>query len=154
MLILVDTNVLLRIIVKADRRHREVNAAVRILRRVGHKLRMSAQGAAEFWRVCTRPASARGGYGLSIAETDTGLTRLERVFSMTDESADSYFHWRRLVVTHNVQGVQVHDARIAALMLANGISHILTYNGRDFTRYPGITALSPADVVAGNVPPP
>lgn len=152
--ILVDTNVLLRIIVKADVRHREVSGAVRLLRRAGHSLLMSAQGAAEFWRVCTRPASARGGYGLSVADTDTGLTRLEGVFQLTNESVDSYFHWRRLIVTHGVQGVQVHDARIAALMLANGVSHILTYNGKDFTRFPGISALSPADVVAGTVPPP
>ena len=30
----------------------------------------SAQYIAQFWNVCTRPASARGGYGLSIEETD------------------------------------------------------------------------------------
>jgi predicted nucleic acid-binding protein len=69
------------------------------------------------------------------------------------DSSASYGIWRHLVVTRGVSGVQVHDARIAALMLANGITHILTYNGKDFTRFPGISALSPADVVGGTVPP-
>jgi predicted nucleic acid-binding protein len=152
MVILTDTNILIRLKMPAALAHREVSSAVRILRRVGHRLVMTAQGAAEFWNVCTRPASARGGYGLSRVETDTRLRRLERLFPLQYDSDDSYFHWRRLIVANCVQGVKVHDARIAALMLANGITHILTYNGRDFTRFPGIVALSPADVVAGVVP--
>lgn len=115
---------------------------------------MAVQGAAEFWNVCTRPAAARGGLGLSVSQTDKYLSRLERQFAVRTESAASFAIWRRLIVTHTVQGVQVHDARIAGLMLANGISYILTYNGKDFTRFPGITALSPADVVAGTLPPP
>jgi len=154
MVILVDTNILIRLMVPSAPTHREVSSAVRILRRVGHRLAMPAQGAAEFWAVMTRPATARGGHGLSITETDTRLRRLERIFTLQYDSADSYFHWRRFVVTYGVRGVQTHDARIAALMLANGISHILTYNGKDFTRFPGISALSPADVVAGAIPPP
>lgn len=154
MVILTDTNILIRLMMPAAPTHREVSSAARILRRVGHRLVMTAQGAAEFWAVCTRPASARGGYGLSIAETDTRLRRLESLFQLRYDSDDSYFHWRRFVVAHGVHGVQTHDARIAGLMRANGITHILTYNGKDFTRFPGISALSPADVVGGRIPPP
>jgi predicted nucleic acid-binding protein len=54
------------------------------------------------------------------------------------------------VVAHGVQGKQVHDARLAALMLAHGITHILTLNGADFARYPGIVPIDPASLV----PPP
>jgi predicted nucleic acid-binding protein len=32
----------------------------------------------------------------------------------------------------------VHDARLAAVMLAHGVNHILTFNVDDFRRYPGI----------------
>lgn len=154
MLILVDTNILLRLEITVDPKHAEVDSAISILRAAGHDFAMAAQGAAEFWNVCTRPVAARGGFGRTIAETDSFVTHLEAGFWVQFESLLSYRIWRRLVVTHAVQGVQVHDARIAALMLANGISHILTYNGRDFTRFPGISALSPADVVAGTVPRP
>jgi predicted nucleic acid-binding protein len=97
---------------------------------------------------------ARGGLGLTIAQADLHLGYLERQIAIQFESARSYAIWRGLIVAQGVQGVQVHDARIAALMLANGISHILIYNGKDFTRFPGISALSPVDVVAGTVPPP
>jgi hypothetical protein len=59
--------------------------------------------------------------------------------------------WRRLVVACSVAGVQVHDARLVAAMLAHGVPQLLTLNGRDFARYPGIAVLHPRDVV-GAVP--
>lgn len=154
MLILVDTNILIRLEITTDPKHAEVDSAVRLLQAAGHSLVMTAQGAAEFWNTCTRPLAARGGYGRTLPEVDAFLAHLELMFGVQYDSDASYAHWRHLVVAHGVRGVQVHDARIAALMLANGITHILTYNGRDFTRFAGISALAPADVVAGTVPPP
>ncbi len=52
---------------------------------------------------------------------------------------------RRLVVAHSVSGVRVHDARIVAAMNGYGISSLLTFNGPDFTRYPGIRVVHPND---------
>jgi predicted nucleic acid-binding protein len=154
MRLLVDTNILLRLQIVADPRHAEVDSAVRALQAAGHDLVITAQGASEFWNTCTRPVAARGGYGLSVADADRHLRDLESTFGLEYDSDRSYAIWRHLVVAHGVRGVQVHDARIAALTLANGFTHILTYNGKDFTRFPGITALSPVDFVAGTVPPP
>jgi hypothetical protein len=45
-------------------------------------------------------------------------------------------------------GVQVHDARLVALMEVHGVTHLLTLNAADFARYPGVTALTPAAVIA------
>jgi len=42
-----------------------------------------------------------------------------------------------------VKGKQVHDAKLAALMNSNGITHIMTLNGGDFTRYPGLVIIDP-----------
>jgi hypothetical protein len=42
--------------------------------------------------------------------------------------------------------VQVHDARLVALMQVHGITHILTLNGADFARYPGIVPIDPASL--------
>ena len=50
-----------------------------------------------------------------------------------------YRIWRRLVVAHAVQGRQVHDARLVALLPAHGITHILTLNA---ATSPGIPASS------------
>ncbi len=79
------------------------------------------QNMAEFWNTSTRPVE-RNGFGLSVDTTE------------------------RIVLQHRVSGVQVHDARLAAAMYAHGISHILTFNGSDFMRYPGITTIHPDGV--------
>jgi predicted nucleic acid-binding protein len=50
------------------------------------------------------------------------------------------------VTAHAISGKQVHDARLAAIMEAHGVASILTFNTRDFSRYPGLTATDPAAV--------
>ena len=75
---------------------------------------IGAENAAEFWNVCTRPVAARGGLGLTVAETDRRLRIIERLFPLIPESAAVYHAWRGLLVAHGVQGVQVHDARLVA----------------------------------------
>lgn len=62
------------------------------------------------------------------------------------DSDDVYPEWRRLVVTHAVSGKKAHDARLVAAMTVNGITHILTFNVDDFTRYAGINVLHPAQL--------
>jgi predicted nucleic acid-binding protein len=62
------------------------------------------------------------------------------------DSQQVYFNWRDLVITHDVRGVQVHDARLAAIMRAHGVTRILTLNESDFLRYAGIQAVHPNQV--------
>jgi predicted nucleic acid-binding protein len=45
-----------------------------------------------------------------------------------------------------VSGVQVHDARLAAVMNVNNVSHLLTLNPRDFERFTGLTPIHPGDM--------
>jgi predicted nucleic acid-binding protein len=153
MLILADSGILLRLFDPIDSLHATIDAAVRALRTRGDKLVYSLQNAAEFWNVCTRPAIARGGLGLDLAETQYRLVLIERGFTLIAEPAGLYPIWRQLVVAHSVRGKQVHDARLVALMQAHGITHILTLNAADFTRYPGIIAIDPASVAATLIPP-
>jgi predicted nucleic acid-binding protein len=54
--------------------------------------------------------------------------------------------WRQLLVRHTVAGVKVHDARLIASMKVYGITHLLTFNAKDFTRYPDITVVTPQHV--------
>jgi len=76
-----------------------------------------------------------GGYGLSVAETERRARLLERLFPVLTETPASYPLWRNLVVAHGVQGVQVHDSRLVAIMQTYGVTHILTLNSADFARY-------------------
>jgi predicted nucleic acid-binding protein len=50
------------------------------------------------------------------------------------------------VTTHRVSGAQVHDARLAAVMTASGITRIVTFNVRDFSRFAEIEAVHPEQI--------
>ena len=62
---------------------------------------------------------------------------------MLPEPAGLYERWRELVLSHRVQGVQVHDAKLVAAMSLHGIEQILTFNGRDFSRYADVVVITP-----------
>jgi predicted nucleic acid-binding protein len=143
-----DTNVLLRLPHRLDPLHLVVRGAVRNLRVQGHALVTFRQNAAEFWNVCTRPATARGGFGLTTEETAHRLRLLERAVMVLSDPPSAYQRWKRLVVQQRVSGVQVHDARIAAAMASFRIRRILTLNAADFARFKGIEAITPHELVA------
>ena len=145
MIVLLDTNILLRYVDAVHPLHTRTKAAVRGLRRQGRNLRTAEQNCIEFWNVSTRPVD-RNGFGKRPVEAHQSLRRVERLFPVLPEPSDVYPIWRQLVVTYNVSGVQVHDAHLVAAMLANGVSHILTFNSADFTRYAdaGIVVVDPS----------
>ena len=143
--ILADTGILLRFMEPTDPSRPTIVRALSIVRARGDRLIIIPQNAAEFWNVCTRPKTSRGGLGLSVNETDNRLIQIERGFPLLYDDDMTYRNWRSLIVTHSVLGKQVHDARLVALMKTNGIAHILTLNGGDFTRYPGIVAIDPTN---------
>jgi|SRR5579864_2235587 len=141
---LADTNVLLRSTRQTHPMHRIAMAAVTTLLRSGDRVCVTPQNIIEFWNVCTRPED-RNGLGLTPDEADREASRLEALLTLLPGVPAIYPEWRRLVVTHSVSGVQVHDARIVAAMNVYGMSNLLTFNGADFTRYPGIHVVHPND---------
>ncbi|HAZ44858.1 MAG TPA: PIN domain nuclease [Cyanobacteria bacterium UBA11369] len=147
MIYLVDTNVLLRFVDRSHPLHSPIRVAIRKLRRDGHQLQVTSQNCVEFWNVFTRPIE-RNGFGLTPANADRLLRLIERLFPVLPDSPAVYQEWRRLVVTFNVSGVKVHDARLVAVMKVNNISRILTLNAADFMRYvsEGIVAIEPGTV--------
>ena len=146
MTIFADTGVLLRLLEATDPFHGDASRAITVILARNDEIVMAHQNVAEFWNVCTRPKSARNGLGLSIQETDLRVQQVESVFRIIVELPTSYPIWRRLVVTHSVRGKQVHDAKLTATMMAHGIDTILTFNGPDFSRFPGITTIDPRTV--------
>src|SRR3954452_23583920 len=103
---LLDFGILLRLVNRPDALHRQLRAAVRELRRQQHTFVTAAQNVAEFWNVCTRPAAARGGLGLTVQETSHRLRVLERGVQILADAPGTYAEWRRLVTAHSVSGVQ------------------------------------------------
>jgi predicted nucleic acid-binding protein len=143
---LMDTNILLRLVDPNDREYTLVREAVRALASRGESLCFAGQNLVEFWNVCTRPAS-KNGLGLTAAQTDERASLIEVRFRLLPDDERVHAEWRRLVVRYSVAGVQVHDARLAASMLMNGVSTILTLNDRDFRRYAGISAIHPGAII-------
>jgi predicted nucleic acid-binding protein len=142
---LVDTNVLVRLAVPADPRHISARLAVEAL--VEDDLYAASQNFIELWNVATRSVE-NNGLGQTIAAADQILKTFEQAFARLPEPAETYARWRELVVRFGVSGVKVHDTRLVALMLANGIDRILTFNAADFQRYEvlGIRAVDPIEV--------
>jgi predicted nucleic acid-binding protein len=93
----------------------------------------------------TRPLS-RNGFGLTTNEADREVRAIELGMTLLPDNEAIYHEWRRLIVQHRISGVQVHDARLAAAMYVHGITHILTLNGPDFSRFSDISAIHPSAV--------
>jgi len=142
---LVDSNILLRWIRPDHSDYPAIISAMDgILQRDGI-LCYTSQNVGEFWNTCTRPAD-RNGYGLSPAETDRRARFFEAKLRLLPDSLAVHEEWRKLLVTHRVSGVQVHDARLVAFMRVHGVKSILTFNDRDFARYTDIKAIHPRTI--------
>ena len=142
---LIDTNILLRLFRRLDSQHQLIKTALKELNGQGTGLYFSLQNIAEFWNVCTRPAE-RNGYGLSVPETNRCVEEIERTMTFLPDNEQVYSIWRRLAMANNVRGVQVHDARLAAIMQVYGLTHILTLNQPDFLRYASLQAIHPSQL--------
>ncbi len=146
-LVLLDTNILLRGTDPGDPMFRAAEEAVQNLRARGDLPCLVPQIIVEFRAVATRPAPVNG-LGMTQVDAGTEIRRILRLFPLLDEVSAIFTEWRNLVGSCGATGKQNHDARIAAAMRKHGISTILTFNKSDFTRYPGITVLEPADLVS------
>ena len=81
-----------------------------------------------------------------MAAAKAEIDRLKSLFPIIDDLTAIYPEWERLVFTYSVKGVQVHYAKLVAAMCVHDLTHILTFNVDDFSRYPEIIAVHPATV--------
>ena len=137
-----DTNILLRIVQTAHPMKGVAAAALTRLTADGEDLSLLPQNIREFWNVATRPAE-RNGLGFPHAQVEAEVQRIEGLFTILEDGLPVYREWRRLVFAHQVSGVQVHDAYLAAAMNVHRIPNLLTFNTGDFARY-GISVVDPA----------
>ncbi len=130
----IDTNVLLRSSRLPE--HAVMYHAVEHLRQSGRNLYATPQVIAEYWNVSTRP----------VDKVSLEVRQIERFLTILPETLEVFEEWKRLVSAHEVRGVQVHDARLAANMRVHGVANLLTLNGADFRRFPGIVPVKPAEL--------
>lgn len=128
--------------------HTQAMEALNVLLEGEDLMYITTQNLIEFWNVATRPLK-RNGLGMTVAQTDDELGKLQTLFNVLLDSPELYFTWRTLVTEYAVMGVQVHDTRLVAAMLVHGVTHILTFNTSDFKRFSElITVVHPSDIFA------
>lgn len=147
MRILLDTNVLLRLVETGHPQHPQATAAIDALRRQGHHLCLVPQNLYEFWVVATRPSDVNG-LGMTPSEAQIIINDFLRLFTLLRDERAIFEQWFELVVQQSVCGVKAHDARLAAAMQRHGVDRILTFNAGDFRRFDRITVTEPGHVVA------
>jgi predicted nucleic acid-binding protein len=141
----VDTNVLLRTTDIGDAAQPVAETAMVTLRRGGDSLSIFPQNLIEFWVVATRPL-VNNGLGLSVAQTELQVNSLKAMFLLLNDTPEIFSAWERIVGRYQVTGKQAHDARLVAAMEVHHLTHLLTFNDRDFKRFSEITVVSPQDI--------
>jgi predicted nucleic acid-binding protein len=142
MLVLFDSNILLRWQEPNHPDQIHVAAAVDRLLVGEADPCYTSQNLGELWNVLTRPID-RNGFGLTPAQADRRARAIESRITLLPDSLDVHQEWRKLLVSHRISGVQVHDARLVASMHVHGVKRILTFNTRDFARFTDIEAVHP-----------
>ena len=146
MLWLFDTNIFLRLAEKNSPLRQVILQMILVLRSRNDVICYTPQILSEFWNVCTRPASARGGLGLSLAETDRKVSLIEKHFRLLPDNLATFQEWRKIVRDFGISGVQVHDAKLVASMTVYRVANLVTLNTKDFKRFPQIKAIEPKDI--------
>lgn len=144
MKVLVDTNILGRF---SQPDHPDHGVVVAVLKSLGSgsDLHLIPQVLYEYWTVATRPGEVNG-LGFSCEETAVRVTDFIRLFPLLRDERRVFDIWQKLVVDKDVKGKLSHDARVVAAMEKHGISHILTFNGKDFKRYARIEVIDPHEI--------
>lgn len=111
----------------------------------GAELYFSLQNVTGLWSVSTRPVG-KNGFGFTIEETIEQIEAIELNMTLLPDKESVYEVWKRIVSTHRVKGIQVYDARLAAIMEVHGIRNILTLNQADFKRFTQVIAVHPNEI--------
>ncbi len=142
---LADTNLLLRLMDTHSPQNPIAAHALATLFRANHEVFITAQNLVEFWAVATRPVGANG-LGWDLECTRREIKVLRDKFPVVEESPQILIEWLRLVENIPVVGKRVHDARLVAVMKANAIDCLLTFNPTDFAGFHSITVVEPASL--------
>lgn len=144
---LLDTNVVMRFCNPSNVQHCLATDAISRLLTQEDECFLTAQILVEFWVVATRPVEVNG-LGWTVEQTRSTIDQLLDRFPLLEESSQIFPNWLNLVTTSRVMGKRTHDARIVAAMLANGITHLLTFNPSDFANTSSITIIRPQELIS------
>ena len=142
---LLDTNILLRASDPASKHYSLAVDSVASLIEKGHECVITAQVLIEFWVVATRPLDVNG-LGWSVEQTNNKIDLLINQFTLIKETESVFSYWLELVTKYQIKGKRTHDARLMAVAIASFVTHVLTFNVRDFAKIEALIIVHPSQV--------
>jgi predicted nucleic acid-binding protein len=134
---MIDTNVLVYSTVSSSPWHQEARARLTALFNEGIELCFTPQIVREYLVILTRSDIFEKRF-----TTEEALRELEAIlpaFALLNETEETVYHLRDLAERYQVRGKAIHDANVVAVMLAHGVTRLMTYNSDDFRRFQEIT---------------
>lgn len=148
-MILLDTNLLVRVTNATDPHCDVARSAIHRMTGGGERLIIVPQNLYEFWAVATRRPGAQpagqNGLGMTCEQASQWLAFFQRRFMLLPDRNDLSARWHGLVKQLDIRGFRSHDARLVAAMESYGIARLLTFNSEDFKRF-AITVVDPAAI--------
>ena len=132
--VFIDTNALVYADQAHSAFHRSARSALGRLEQEGAELWISRQVLREYLTTVTRPGPAGVPTMTRTAAADA-VDGFVSAYRIAEDSQQTMARLLELVRTVPMGGKQVHDANIAATMLAYGIPRLLTFNAADFQRF-------------------
>jgi predicted nucleic acid-binding protein len=142
-MILLDTNILVRLSDSADPQYKATQICVAECWRRSRRLCVSDQTLQEYWVVATRDAS-KNGLAMQAPRADRFLEVFARTFVHAPDPEVLFDGWRDLVNRQSLLGIRAYDARFAAFVQAGRFQGLMTYNLRHFAAL-GIAIVDPND---------
>ncbi len=139
-MILLDTNILLRLKQINSLHHEKVTAKLIELIKAGDELAVCPQVLYEFYVVATRPTE-NNGLGLSPEVATAEINNIIETYTLLDENETIFQNWKQLVGNYKVSGKTAHDTKIVALMQSHKVRKLYTINKKDFKRFEPIIEL-------------
>lgn len=146
MKVLLDTNVLCRLVEIVHVQHAVATAATRKLSEAGNTLCLVPQVLYEYWVVVTRPL-AQNGLGMTPCAANSAIDQWLKKLRLFQDERAVFEPWRQLVRKYGVTGKSAHDARLVAAMVRHNVNRMVTFNIGDFARYSEIQVYTPEDVI-------
>jgi len=144
--VLLDSNILLRLSQPGHPHEQVTTAAVDLLQQ-HHRCVIVPQTIYEYWVVTTRPTDVNG-LGFDPQSAARERDRFLELFRLLRDERSIYEHWISLMDSYQTIGVKAHDARYVAAMMRHDVTHLLTFNDRDFQKYKNITAFTPTKIMS------
>jgi predicted nucleic acid-binding protein len=142
-MILVDTNILVRLADEADPDYKTTHQAIAACWRRGRKLLVADQALQEFWVVATRPVT-NNGLGMSPDQTDQFLNHFARAFIRIADPPGLFDAWRSPVNAHAIRSIRSYDARFIAFVQMAKLNGFMTYNLEHFSNF-SVRLVNPKD---------